>query len=72
MSTERPTKKMLVFQCGACFDTHEFNKDDGDPIHDFKACWAVLREEGWTFNNSDHLCDDCTKIAKTDARRNRS
>lgn len=71
MSTERPSKGMLVFQCDACYDTREFSKSEGDPISDFRACWQVLREEGWTIDNSNHLCEDCSQIAKTDRMRRR-
>lgn len=69
MSTERPTKSTLVFQCDACFDTHEFSRADGDPIGDYQACWRVLHEDGWTIVKSEHLCDDCTKIAKAERER---
>lgn len=69
MSTERPTKGVLTFQCDVCYDTHDFSKAEGDDISNFQACWAVLREDGWTFLNSQHLCEDCAKIAKTDRER---
>lgn len=69
MSIERPTKAVLVFQCDACFDNHEFSKADGDDIGNFQSCWSVLREEGWTIINSQHFCDDCSKIAKSDRER---
>jgi len=69
MSTERPTKSVLVFQCDACFDTREFSKADGDPVGDYHACWNVLRGEGWTIDKSEHRCDDCTLIAKADRER---
>ena len=67
MSFERPSPGLLVFQCDVCFDeTREFSKADGDDVRDGKACWAVLREEDWTMNGSEHLCPDCSKTAKAD------
>lgn len=69
MSTERPTKGVLNFQCDVCYDTHEFSKAEGDDIGNFQACWATLREEGWTFHKSQHLCEDCSKIAKSERER---
>lgn len=69
MSTERPIKGVLVFQCDACYDTREFSRAEGDTINDFHACWAVLRGEGWAIVKSEHLCEDCAKIAKADRER---
>lgn len=66
MSIERPSKGVLVFQCDACFDTHEFSKAEGDEIGDFFACWRVLREEGWSIAEKEHRCPDCTETAKAD------
>lgn len=66
MSFERPTRGVLVFQCDACFDTHEFSKADGVDVKDFRECWRILHEDGWTIHKSDHLCPDCSQIAKTD------
>ncbi len=80
MSFERPAKGMLVFQCDVCFDTFELSKEEHD-LQNFRSCWAVLREEGWTLkttlpgnrgghhslsNTMEHLCPDCSKTAKAD------
>lgn len=70
MSTERPQRGMLVFQCDGCYDERrEFSKAEGDDVSSFPACWAVMREEGWGLNNGEHLCPDCFKDAKA-ARAN--
>lgn len=69
MSIERPAKGVLSFQCEVCYETHEFSKAEGDPIHDGRACWAVLHEEGWRIFKSEHLCEDCAEIAKTERER---
>lgn len=66
MSTERPSKGVLVFQCDVCFDTHEFSKAEGDDVRDYRACWSVLHEDGWIMKDSEHLCTDCAKTAKAD------
>lgn len=78
MSIERPSMGILVFQCDACYDTHDFNKTDGDNVGDFFECWRTLKEEGWSIHNdpkkgnspgatsAEHFCADCTQIAKTD------
>lgn len=66
MSFERPAKGLLVFQCNVCFDNFEFSKADGDDVGDFKSCWRKLQEDGWTMNGTDHLCADCTQIAKSE------
>ncbi len=77
MSFERPGRGLLVFQCDACFDTFELSKDEHD-IQDFRSCWAIMREEGWTMRssaakggqalggNTEHLCADCSATAKAD------
>jgi hypothetical protein len=68
MSSERPSRGLLVFQCDVCFDVEELSKDEHD-IADFRACWAVLSEDGWTMsnvNNVEHLCPDCSKTARAD------
>ena len=80
MSFERPGKGLLVFQCDACYDTFELSKDDHD-LQDFRVCWNIMREEGWTLRNmrpaegggrfalassTEHLCSDCSKTAKSD------
>lgn len=80
MSFERPNKTTLVFQCDVCFDTFELSKAEYD-LQDFRQCWAVMREEGWTLRtvlpgnggghsslskNMEHLCPDCSKTAKAD------
>ncbi len=72
MSFERPSPGMLVYQCDICYDTRELAKANGDPVHDTRACWRQLVGEGWSFgeiNADEHLCEDCTKIAKHDKRR---
>lgn len=66
MSSERPSRGNLTFQCDACFDTREFSKSEGDDVNNFKTIWAILHEDGWTMSGTDHLCEDCTKIAKAD------
>ena len=71
MSFERPGRGLLVFQCDVCFDTFELSKDEHD-IEDFRSCWAVMREDGWTLGSrtsaggTEHLCPDCSKTAKAD------
>jgi hypothetical protein len=81
MSFERPSQRLLVFQCDVCFDTFELSKDEHD-LQDFKSCWEVMREEGWTLTNiantgqgrvrnalahsTEHHCHDCSKTAKAD------
>lgn len=71
MSSERPSKGLLVFQCDVCFDTVDLSKDEYD-ISDFRECWAVLSEDGWTLSNIgkagtvEHLCSDCSKTARAD------
>jgi hypothetical protein len=66
MSTERPSKGVLVFQCDVCFDVHEFSKAEGDDVNDYRACWAVLHEDGWRFKDSQHLCTDCWRTTRSD------
>jgi hypothetical protein len=67
MSTERPSRGMLVFQCDSCYDEqHEFSRAEGDDVQNFQSCWSTLREEGWGIMNSEHLCPDCFKKAKAD------
>jgi hypothetical protein len=66
MSTERPAKGVLVFQCDVCFDTHEFSKSEGDDVSDYHACWRILHDDGWRINNGEHMCTDCAKTAKAD------
>ena len=67
MSTERPSRGMLVFQCDGCYDEqHEFSKSEGDDVSNFSTCWTVLREEGWGLNDGGHLCPDCFKTLKAD------
>jgi hypothetical protein len=81
MSFERPSKGLLVFQCDVCFDTYELSKDDID-LQDFRSCWALMREEGWTLrstrtapgiggrnalsNSTEHMCADCSQTEKAD------
>jgi hypothetical protein len=81
MSFERPSPGLLVFQCDVCFDTFELSKEDTN-IQDFRSCWAVMREEGWTMKSTrsqngsggrgalayatEHMCSDCSKTAKAD------
>lgn len=69
MSTERPTKGLLVFQCDVCYDTREFSKANGDQVNSFQSCWGTLHEEGWALFQSQHLCEDCAQIAKTERER---
>jgi hypothetical protein len=78
MSFERPARGLLVFQCDVCFDTFELSKADGADVQDFRSCWAVMHEEGWTLNNNggrqaralaystEHLCPDCSQTARAD------
>lgn len=66
MGTERPSKGVLTFQCDVCYETHEFSKVEGDDVSDFRACWAVLHEEGWRIHNSEHHCPDCWLKVKSD------
>lgn len=66
MSTERPAKGVLTFQCDVCFDTAEFSKENGDNVRDYHACWGVLHTDGWRIKDSEHLCPDCYKTAKSD------
>jgi hypothetical protein len=69
MSFERPAKGLLVIQCDACFDTREFSKTNGEPAHDYRACWKLCVEDGWSTAkapSTDQLCGDCTQIAKAD------
>lgn len=67
MSTERPSRGMLVFQCDGCYEEQrEFSRAEGDDISDFAACWQVMRGEGWGVHNNEHLCPDCFKTAKAD------
>jgi hypothetical protein len=68
MSFERPGRGLLTFQCDVCFDTFEITKDEAD-VQDFRACWALMREEGWTMSckaATEHMCPDCSKTAKAD------
>lgn len=70
MSSERPAKGLLVFQCDVCFDTREFSKADGDPAHDYRECWRICMGEGWSTArtpSTDQYCGDCTLIAKADS-----
>lgn len=66
MGTERPSKGVLIFQCDACYDTHEFSKAEGDDVGNYQECWRVLHDDGWRMKNGDHLCTDCAKIAKSE------
>ena len=66
MSTERPAKGVLPFQCDVCFDTHDFSKAEGDDVRNYPACWSVLHEDGWRIQDGEHLCPDCAATAKAD------
>jgi len=66
MSTERPARGLLVFQCDVCFDAHEFSTAQGADVTDFRECWRELRDDGWSMNGSAHMCADCTKTDKSD------
>ncbi len=66
MSVERPGRGQLKFQCDVCYDDHLFSKSDGDDVSSFQACWIVLRDDGWTMNSNEHMCPDCSKIAKAE------
>jgi hypothetical protein len=65
MSFERPGRGMLVFQCDVCFESYELSRADVD-TEDFSACWAILRDAGWSREGSDHFCEDCAKTARSD------
>lgn len=67
MSTERPSKGVLTFQCDVCFDTHEFSKAEGDDVGNYQECWGVLHEDGWRIKSSEHLCTDCAATDKADS-----
>lgn len=66
MSFERPGRGLLTFQCDGCYETFELSKADGHDVHDFKECWSVLREEGWTLSGTEHFCGDCSATRKAD------
>lgn len=66
MSTERPSKGVLTFQCDVCFDTHDFSKAEGDDVSNYRECWQVLHDDGWRMKDSDHLCPDCDAKDKSD------
>jgi hypothetical protein len=66
MSTERPSKGVLVFQCETCFDTHEFSKAEGDDVSNYQDCWRVLHDDGWRIKAGEHFCTDCWLKVKAD------
>lgn len=66
MSFERPSRGLLVFQCDVCFDTFELSKADGADVQDFRSCWGLLHEDGWTMSGTEHLCADCSQTARAD------
>ena len=68
MSFERPAKGALTFQCDGCYDPRDFLKADGDPVNNFRACWAILQDEGWHVVDGDHLCEDCYKKHREDRK----
>jgi hypothetical protein len=66
MSTERPAKDVLTFQCDVCFETRDFLKSEGDNVRNYPACWSVMHEEGWRIHDSEHLCPDCAATDRDD------